>query len=205
MPGTPREMAALAEAWPQDSLIPPPGHRWADGTGISPEEEADLLALRYYLVRLRRAGRHRAGQRKARRLLRSLLAPAQRAELRRLRYFYVTTPGGNVYRLDPRNGHAERVERHGGRYFARVSYCLHDADDGDKMPPADVTIAHLLLLIADEDAFLATANASPRDDQIWNREYLRMLRDRRIRGNEREREAIAFLATAIAFLATAGD
>lgn len=178
MPGTPQELAALAAAWPEESLIPPPGHRWADGTEIGPDEWSDLMMLRAYIRRLRDRKRWGAAQRKARRLLRHLLTPEQRMQLRRLRYFYATTPEGTTYRLDPRRGYAERVERHGRRWFAKRSYCLHDEVDDGKMPPADVTTAHLLLLMADEATFLATANETRRDDQIWNRDYLRRMRRR---------------------------
>lgn len=178
MPGTPDELVALAITWSEDSLIPPPGHRWADGTDISDAEWRDVLALRAYIRRLRERERHKPAQRKARRLLRSLLTPRQRAELRRLRYFYATTPGGATYRLDPRRGYAERVERHDRKWFVKRAYCLHDQCDEGKMPPADVTVAHLLLLLADEPAFLATANETRRDDQLWNGEYLRRMRRR---------------------------
>lgn len=116
------------------------------------------------------------------RLLRRLLSAGQRRQLRRLRYFYATTPTGATYRLDPRRAHAERVERHGprGRWYAKRSFCLHDDHDADKMPPADVTTAHLLLLMADEAAFLEMANETRRDDQLWNGDYLRRMRRRHL-------------------------
>ena len=47
------------------------------------------------------------------------------------------------------------------------------------MPPADLSAAHLLMLLSDEAAFLATANARDARDQLWNRDYLRRLRQRR--------------------------
>jgi hypothetical protein len=179
MPGTPQEFVALLGAWPDDSLIPPPGHRWGDGTAITPDEEADLLALRVYAHRLRARRRWGRAQARARRLLRSLLSAEQRGQLRRWRYFLVAAPSGSVYRLNPRCGHVERVERHGRRWFVREAFCLHDAPDDGQMPPADLSVAHLLLLRADEEAFLATANRNPRNDQLWNRDYLRRIRDHR--------------------------
>jgi hypothetical protein len=176
MPGTPQELVALIAAWPEDSLIPPIGHRWADGSTITDDERNDLVALRAYHRHLRDLERRKPAQAKARRLLRGLLSREQRRQLARLRYFYAIAPSGHVYRLDPRAGHVERVERHGRRWFAKESYCLHDDPDENKMPPADVTIAHLLWLLADESAFLATANARRRDDQLWNRAYLQRFR-----------------------------
>jgi hypothetical protein len=180
MPGTAQEMVELAGRLGNDPVVTAATDefRWADGTGVTDDEWRDVLALHAYLLRMRRRDRRSAAQRKAGRLLRQLLAPAQRASLSRLGYFYVTVPSGQTYRLDPRRGHAERVEWHKSRYFARRSYCLHDTDDDGKLPPADVTIAHMLLLLADEAAFLATANESPRDDQLWNGEYLRRMRRR---------------------------
>lgn len=180
MPGTPEELVTLAATWPDESLIPPLYHRWADGTDISDAEGLDVLALRIYVRRRRDLAARKPAQRKARRLLRSLLAPRQRSELRRLSYFYVTTPGGTTYRLDPRRGYAERVERHGRKWFVKRAYCLHDEPDEGKLPPADVTIAHLLLILADEPTFLATANESRRDDQLWNGAYLRRMRRRHL-------------------------
>lgn len=180
MPATPQELAELAGRLGNNPVVTAATDefRWADGSAITDAEWSDVLALHAYLLRVRRRKLQSGAQRKARRLLRQLLAPSQRASLSRLGHFYVTAPSGSTYRLDPRLGRAERVEKHKGRYFAKRSYCLHDADDGGKMPPADVTIAHMLLLLADEAAFLATANESPRDDQLWNGDYLRRLRRR---------------------------
>jgi hypothetical protein len=179
MPGTPAEMIALvnaALARPEAAERLVGWWRWADGTGVSASERADLAALLWYTRHLREQRRDRPAQRRAMRLLRSLLPAPMRAELRRRRCFHVRAASGATYRLDPRIGLAERVERHGGRWYATRSFCLHDADDEGKMPPADRTVAHLLLLMADEPAFLATANATRCDDQLWNRDYLRRAR-----------------------------
>lgn len=189
MPGTPREFVALVDAFlttdrPWAVILDE--WRWEDGTPVSMAEWDDLRALVAYTLRMRRRRAHREPQRKAMRLLRRLLSPAQRAQLRRLRYFYATAASGATYRLDPRRGHAERVERHGprGRWYVKRAYCLHDDQDADAMPPADVTAAHLLLLMADEAAFLAEANESRRDDQLWNGEYLRRMRRRHLEPTE---------------------
>lgn len=180
MPGAPAEIVGIVNdllalrvtGLQLDNIL------WADGTYVTEPESRDILALYDYAVRRMRKSIPDPAQRKARRLLRSLLTPGQRATLSRLGYFYVTAPSGTAYRLDPRRGRAERVDRHKGRYFAKRSYCLHDAQDAGKMPPADVTIAHMLLLMADESAFLATANETRTDDQLWNREYLARMRNR---------------------------
>lgn len=179
MPGTDAEFVALvnlvAAEVPTFDIA---SHRWADGTGINQGEIADLRALATYALGLiaRRKVAQSAPQRKARRLLRSLLSASQLRSLRRSKCFVVVTPGGSTYRLDPRYGTAERVEKHGRRYFVRAGFCLHDEKDSDAMPPADVTIGHMLLLLADEAMFLATANHNRRDDQLWNGDYLRRLR-----------------------------
>jgi hypothetical protein len=180
VPGTSQEIIALVNAFVTDAASPDvlSGWRWDDGEIITEGERNDVLALYLYALGRRRK-RHQGGpQRKAMRLLRGLLSPTQRRDLSRLRYFHVAAPSGTTYRLDPRRGHAELVERHGRRYFVRRAYCLHDEDDAGKLPPADVTVAHLLLLLVDEAAFLAAANMTPRDDQLWNRDYLRRIRAR---------------------------
>jgi hypothetical protein len=99
--------------------------------------------------------------------------------LARRGHFLATCPSGHTYRLTPRRGLAERVTFHGRRWFVSVAYCLHD-DGPDRMPPADVTLAHLLLLLSDETGFLLLANASDRRDQLWNGPYRRRLRAARI-------------------------
>lgn len=181
MPGTDEEIVALVESivvGAVDAAVPL--WIWGDGTGIDERERRDVLALAEYLRgqrEQRRVARSKA-QQKAMALLRSLLSADQAATLRRRGHFRVRAGSGATYRLDPRFGMAERVEQHGRRWYARTAFCLHDAKDGDKMPPADVTVGHLLLILADEPIFLATANHNRRDDQLWNREYLARMRNR---------------------------
>lgn len=178
MPGTTQEYLALIQTWRPDSLLPPATH-WQDGTPITDEEACDLVALLRYARQRARRKDFAISQRRAMKLLRSLLNDIQRRQLRESKSFRVATPGGNTYRLWPRTAHVERVRLHRSRYFVVDCYCLHDDDDDDKMPPADVTIAHLLLLLADEPAFEAEANANTRRDQLWNGEYHRRLREAR--------------------------
>jgi hypothetical protein len=179
VPYTPEELIPVVNAVLAGGVGDIEDWRWKDGTTATYEEFRDILALVLYTQRTRRC--HRFGvQRRAYRLLRSLLSADQRRDLSRLGYFRVTARSGQTYRLDPRRGHAERVERHGSRWFSRKSYCLHDEEDAGKMPPADVTVGHLLMLVADESVFLATANETARDDQLWNSAYLRRMRQGRL-------------------------
>jgi hypothetical protein len=132
------------------------------------------MRRRRHLERKRLRG---PAQRRAHRLLRTLLTETQQRDLTRRREFFVTGSAGGIYRLLPRRGRTERVEKHGTRWYTKASYCLHDLDTvplEEQMPPADVTIGHLLLLSCDEPAFLATANAKP-SDLLWNGAYLKRL------------------------------
>jgi hypothetical protein len=185
MPGVTQEYVRLCElpecpAWPLD-------HRWADGTAVTRDEYATIAVLWAYAesMRRRRAVERSRPQRTAMRLLRSLLSTEQLRQLRS-KSFVVVAPSGNRYRLWPRTGQVERIELHGRKWFAVWSYCLHDdpGDDGQRMPPADLSLAHMLHLLTDEAAFLREANATPAQDQLWNRDYLAR---RRVIRAERER------------------
>jgi hypothetical protein len=128
------------------------------------DEEYDLVlrftaAMVEYLQH-----RRRQGNRRALRLLRSLLDPEQRACLRRNRHFYVTAASGKTYRLIPGTGGAQEVERHGRYWYVRDLFCLHPPrDEHPEIPNADTTIAHLLMLRYDERAFVREANRT----QTW--------------------------------------
>ncbi len=172
MPGTTDEILALVTL--EDT---PPAFLWADGTAPTAAELADVAALRGYRRTL--LWRRRSGpQRVAMRLLRSLLSADQRASLRRSKSFLVIASSGRAYRLWPALGSTELVTRHGTRWYVLLRYCLHDdrSDPGLAMPPADLSVAHLLLLLADEDGFRAEANARHARDQLWNPDYLRRVR-----------------------------
>lgn len=174
MPATPDELVTAAI----DRRTPA---RWQDGSEPTESERGDILALTRYIDRMvadRVAGRGEP-QRRAMGLLRSLLSPDQRRQLRQQKCFRATAASGNIYRFFPRSGHCELVTRHGRHHFRRIGYCVHDdRDDPDAMPPADLTVAHLLMILADEPGFLATANARDLRDQLWNGEYLRRMRRR---------------------------
>lgn len=184
MPGTPHELAALAQRLADDAIMPDDAaaYRWADGTTCDCEEWHDLMGLVGYIVRQRRVKRCGRHQRRAFRLLRSLLSPEQRRTLRTRKDFLVTGSLGGSYRLSPRHGWTERVKRHGSRWFVQASYCFHDdrTNADEAMPNADLAIAHMLLLVADEGEFLARANATARGGQLWNGDYVRRMRQARL-------------------------
>lgn len=131
-----------------------------------------LIVVEFHLAR-ERTERRSAAQKRAMGLLRSLLTPEERAHLRRThgRCFHVVGSAGGVYRLRPRSRSAERVEKHGSRWFAVERFCYHDPDN--ELPPADVTIGQMLLLRCDEPGFRAAANVTPALDMLWNGDYLR--------------------------------
>ena len=174
MPGTAAEYAALAGSW---TLIPP--GEWEDGSPVTDGDWRDVWAVRCHHARIRRdKAKDKRPQRTAMQLLRSLLSPNQRAELTRGGNVVVRGSEGGTYRILPRFGHVERVTRNGRRWFVAERYCLHDVQDDDAMPPADLSIAHMLILLSDEPEFLRLANANDARDQLWNGEYLRRLRRR---------------------------
>lgn len=110
---------------------------------------------------------------------------ASRAELRRRGAIVVTGSAGGWYRIDPGAGCAERIERHGRRWFARATYCLHPPDEN--WPDADVALAQMLLIVTDEPAFLMAANEHRRE-MLWNGQWLRRLAAAR---KERRKDAVA--------------
>ncbi len=146
---------------------------------MSEDQQKNLLALARYESRRMawQASRKSGAQKRARGLLRSLLSKEQRRQLRSSHGFQVVGSLGGRYRLHPETGSAERLERHGKRWFGVVRYCLHDP--GRELPPADVSVSHLLLLRADEGEFLRVANATV--DNPWDGEWRRRLNAERRR------------------------
>jgi hypothetical protein len=180
MPGTNEEW--LARSVNPDGIQVEPMF-WNDGTEITQEEVRTLLRMRCYFLRERRV-KQRKPQRIAHRLLRSLLTPEQRKHLKNQRYFLIQGSSGGVYRLMPRIGRVERVMKRGKNWYSDWIYCLHDEQDDDEMPPADLTIAHMLLILADEAEFLEKANSTRATNQQWDGEWRRTLnRNRRNRIN----------------------
>jgi hypothetical protein len=146
------------------------------------------MLSRYEIRRLRgldQVRRRGDPQKRAMRLLRSLLTPTQLWWLRQRRHFLITgATTGHVYRLNPYFGHTSRVTKHGSRWFVHTRFCLHDPEV--LLPPADVMVGHLLLLRADEPRFLELANATDARGMagLWNGEWLRRVRRRRIEREE---------------------
>ncbi len=120
----------------------------------------------------RQVKRNSAAQRRAMTLFRSFLDPRQHATLRHRGFVCVVTASGTAYRVNPYRGITHRAERHGARVYGVTAYCYHDASH--ELPRADVALAHMLLLLADEDAFLRAANATPRRSQ-WDGAWRRKL------------------------------
>lgn len=157
---------------------------WVDWDAMTTRTRNVIWVLsRYEIRRLREISRERrrgSPQKKAMRLLRTLLTPNQLWWLRNRRYFLVGGHKTNhTYRLRPQYGTVSRVTKHKTRWFVHTQYCLHDPDV--KLPPADVSISHLLLLRADEDRFLSTANATDARSMFWNGDWLRRVRRTRLR------------------------
>ena len=163
-----------------DGNIPDGGVPWEK---MDTEAKATLASLLWYEVEARLAVDQRDAKRKkvapaqkrAMGLFLSLLTPAQRAEYRCTRRVLLRGSAGGRYRLRPSTGRVCQVEKHGSRWYTVTSYCLHDPDGA--LPPADSSIGHLLLLLSDEPAFLAEANATDRrSTTLWNGPWLRRLR-----------------------------
>jgi hypothetical protein len=149
------------------------------------EQSRVMLFVGWEVARLTEQRRRRSGaNRRAYKLLHSLLTEPQSAMLRRNGDFLTRGSAGGIYRLFPRLSAVWRVELHGSRYFWRAHACLHEHGE-QVMPPADVTIGHLLWIRADEPGFIEAANWTV-NTMLWNGEWLRRLRLARL---EREREA----------------
>jgi hypothetical protein len=157
--------------------IEPYASRW---DALNEYDQRQVLALAEYERRFGRCASRSPEQRKARRLLRSLLAPWERREWSRNGEFHTIGSAGGRYRIRPSVGHTWRLEFHGTRWFGVSRFCLHD--EAEELPPADIAVAHYLLLRANEPAFLALANEHLWERQMWNPAYLRGLREvRRLR------------------------
>lgn len=170
---THEEMASLARRLALQEIAA----EQVDWDAMASEDVRMVLALTIYahesIVRAARREKQIGPQRRAYGLLRSFLAGGQLRELRSRRYFTVVGSLGGWYRLRPSCGHVARVEKHGSRWFERDRFCLHDPDN--VMPPADVSLGHMLLLVSDESEFLALANRSPVNSLLWDGDWLRSL------------------------------
>lgn len=147
---------------------------------VGEEWNADDLALLAYILEIREYARYRRAQRPAQRralaLFRSLLTPAELAEYRRTRY--VTIHAFSHYRLYPNTGVVQAIERHGSRWYVKGVYCYHEPQGEARLPNADRSVAHLLLLRYDEEAFLREANVRWLEwaNRGWDGQWRRVLR-----------------------------
>lgn len=101
----------------------------------------------------------RLAQRRAFRLLKTFLNKRQREQLDQRRCFHARGSRGGVYELIPATGAAFRLIRRGARWRRVEGLCLHDPDR--RIPTADVSLAHLILLRHNEAAFRRIANVTP--------------------------------------------
>lgn len=96
-------------------------------------------------------------QKKAAALLESLLDDAQKIDLRERQRIHVRSQKGRNYVI--RYGAMSNVFNVIDGGLSTMSYCLQAKDSW--LPVEDVMAAQLLLLVADEDRFLSTANSMP--------------------------------------------
>lgn len=124
----------------------------------------------------------RRAVRRSFRLLRSFLDESQRRQLRNTRSFRFQTASGKHYRIWLLwDANIEEVRPHGQRWYAYWSFCIHPplTQDGlQPVPPADVALGQLLMLLDSEDRFLETANPTPR--RPIKRMVARMVREGRL-------------------------
>jgi hypothetical protein len=183
MPATSEELIRIVHVFCDQTIMPDDitDIVWLDGDKVSHAELREILVLSRYEMYYR-STRKQPAQRKAVKLLRSLLSAEQRKSIRNNGYFHIQVRSGNYYRIHPNMYPTKRVEKHGKRMFALGSYCLHP-DLDLHIPHGDVAVSHMLMLKTDEEEFLKLANYRLYDRQLWNRDYLRSLRENTITQN----------------------
>ena len=137
---------------------------WTDIT-ITRAEAREIIMWANYEIERTWWERHRAAQRRAMRLLRSLLTAEQKRQLRQgwSKGFRVTGSNGGIFKIYPHSGsggQVRRVELHGQRWYEVAQYCLHTPKRD--VPPADEAIGFLLQLRANETEFMLRANETIR-------------------------------------------
>lgn len=165
---TPAQVAERARAIADETVA------WdmADWTGWSDIDQRAALMAALWMIRERRYVERAPSRRCALRLFRSWLSPAHLDEMRRRGYVHVTGSAGGRYRIYPRIGRTERIERHGSREYGSARFCLHP---DERLPQADISLGHYLLLLTDEPAFLEAANETPTVMMLWNGDWRRRL------------------------------
>ncbi len=179
MPATSEDIVAFVERLMGQEVMPYDRPIWQDGSAATDEEMVEVYAVLRYTAYLRHEERVKAKSRPARRracrTLRAFLHPEQREQWKRSGCFTVTAASGRRFRFYPYVGMVQEIERHGTRDFGRRRFCLHP--QGVTLPPADVTLAQLLVLSASEEEFLALANPTELMQSLWNPEYLALMRE----------------------------
>lgn len=129
-------------------------------------------------------------QKRALGLLKSFMTRSQKREFsRRLRFTVVGSLGGK-YRLCPNTGSLYLLEKHKSRWFGVTRLCYHFVDPENVLPPADISLAQMLILLSNEPEILQGANRTDcRSQTLWNGAWLRRLRAAR-REREEAREAL---------------
>ena len=153
------EMSAIINGTVRGTVAPD-SIPWDDFDERS-RQEIRMLIL-YEIRRLseiresRRRGRD-PSQKRALELLKTFLNPDQLRTLEANgKNFRVQGTMGGTYRLWPRRGLAEKIVWRRKKWFLEMSCCYHDPEKS--LPPADVTIAQLLLIRTDEMEFLRSSN-----------------------------------------------
>jgi hypothetical protein len=190
MPATNEEIIECARRFYSAVMMPDDVNDviWSDGSQITEQEVRTVTGLQAY-DRYRKSLHADKPQRRALRTLRRFLTPEQRKQLRNENRFRVVGSLGGAYRLEPCRGRVFGLERHGKNWYEAASFCMIDCGQG-KVPRADTTIGHLMLLRADEGAFLAEANRyTSRLPDCWNGEYLRRIRQATRERREAVRDA----------------
>jgi hypothetical protein len=168
-----RQLQALRLGEPGVRMPFPPV--WADGT-VATLEELTRAYEEWVIDRYQQqSAQQKVPERRARAFLRRFLSREQREQLRRTAlYFDEIAPSGRRYRFYPYGlTHVSVLRQHrGGRWLAAYRLCIH-ADLQLGLPWADHRVAQLLLLREDEAQFLATANISLANEELWGGRWAR--------------------------------
>lgn len=166
------EILSLARQVARHELHPDVGTWYL---ALTEDEQRRVLAYAVYEISFQR--RIGPRQRRAQRLLRQWLPLPQRVELKYTREFRVTGSAGGRYKFRPSCGYTYRLERHGQYEYCVSRFCFHD--EAEELPNADLTLAHYLLIVTDEPAFLAAANEHPMKSSQWDGAWRRRLNQAR--------------------------
>jgi hypothetical protein len=122
------------------------------------DREQERLAVRHRMAeqeseRLRWSQAMKEAEERSLALLLAMLPVELAVELRTKKFFTITTPAGNRYQIHGYRTHNVKQLDTEGKPF--MSYCYHSPSH---IPIYDSMVAQLLLLMTDEEDFLARAN-----------------------------------------------